>query len=242
MRIRRQLRFLHRWIGLLASVWVLQLALTGLLLQQSNNLSLHQRYVDSAWLLHWFGYGQKTQAFSHHGEQIYQVDDRLLIHNQVQRMPQTIRFAAKKDKLWLVATEQALYGLNTHNEIIWRLDDFDGLPTPINNLHVNDQIWIQHNKQWYQINAQLQIHKSTAPEKVISHARHKQLSADERRRVVPKALSQVLSYDKVLADIHAGYKGSVWLNTLTAVALLFLSLSGLFLFFKTKRKDRKTRQ
>ncbi|KAA3641433.1 MAG: hypothetical protein DWP95_06835 [Proteobacteria bacterium] len=240
MKIRRKLRFLHRWLGLLTSLWVIQLAFTGLLLQQTDKLSLDKRYVDSVWLLEWFGYGQKTQAFRHQGEVIYQVDDRLLMADKVQRLSQTVHFAAKKNKLWLAATEQALYGLNHNNEVIWRLDDFDGLPTPLHNLHVDEHIWIKHNKQWYQINAQFVITPSAAPIGGINHAQKDNLTAAERQTVLPKTLSQVLSYDKVLADIHAGYKGSVWLNSLTALALLYLSMSGIIMFFKNKSKNRKS--
>ncbi|MCW8870597.1 MAG: PepSY domain-containing protein [Proteobacteria bacterium] len=241
MKIRRKIRFLHRWIGLLASIWILQLALTGLLLQQSKELSLHERYVESVWLLQWFGYGQKTQAFSHQGEQIYQIDDQLIINQQRQRIPQIILFAAKRNNEWLVATEQSLYGLNAQNEIIWRLDDFDGLPTPIENLHVEDRIWIKNNRQWYTIDAEFQIKESHEPVVSLNQAQNKQLTDDERHQIFPKALAQVLSYDKVLADIHAGYKSSVWLNSLSALALLFLSLSGIILFFKTKNKNQKSR-
>lgn len=241
MKIRRQLRFLHRWIGLLAAVWILQLAMTGLLLQQADNLSLHQRFVQSPWLLQWFGYGQKAQSFQHHGQIIYQVDDQLLINNQRQRIPQTIHFAARMNDLWVVATKQTIYAFNNDSELMWRLDDFDGLPTPIDNLHVDGRLWIEHNNQWSQINGQLLIQPSAAPKTRINHAQQKQLSNDERRLVLPKTHPKVLSFDKVLADIHAGYKGSVWLNTVSALALLYLSLSGIFLFFKTKRKEQKTR-
>lgn len=242
MKIRRQIRLLHRWIGLLASLWILQLAMTGLLLQQADKLSLHDRYVESAWILQWFGYGQEMKAFSHRGEQIYQVDDQVLVNNQRQRIPQSIRFAAKMDKLWVVATAQSLYGLNSQNEILWRLDDFDGLPTPVTNLHADEKLMVAQNGQWYTVDSQLQIKKNSIPPANIHQAKSLDLTNTKRRQVVPQAFNKVLSYDKVLADIHAGYKSSVWLNTLSALALLYLSLSGIYLFFRPRRQDRKTRQ
>lgn len=240
--MRRQLRVLHRWIGLAASLWILQLAATGLLLQQSNNLSLHERYIESARVLQWFGYGRYSQSFTQGNAVIYQVDNQVLAHNKPQRIPYPIRLAAHKDGLWVIVAAQGMYALNDKDEIIWRLDDFDGLPTPITNLHVAEDIWIQQNKQWYKINSQLQIQKSQAPATTPNKAIKKEMTTKQLHRIMPQVLGNVLSYDKVLADIHAGYKGSVWLNTLSALALLYLSLSGIFLFFKPRRKDRKNRQ
>jgi hypothetical protein len=241
VNIRRQIRVLHRWIGLAASLWILQLAFTGLLLQQSNNLSLHERYVESATVLQWFGYGRYSQSFEQDNAILYQVDNQVLAHSMPQRIPHPIRLAAHKNGLWVMVAAQGIYALNNKDEIIWRLDEFDGVPTPITNLHVADDIWIQQHKQWYTIDSQLQIKKSKAPAMPLNKAVKREMTATERRRILPQALANVLSYDKVLADIHAGYKGSAWLNTVSALALLYLSLSGIYLFFKPRKKDRKTR-
>lgn len=236
------MRQLHRWIGLFASLWILQLALTGLLLQQSDALSLDRRYVQSARLLTWFGYGHKTQAFSHHNQQLYQIDDRVVINDQYRHFPQTIDYAAFWNNSWVVATAQSVYRLNLQGDIEWRLDDFDGLPTPVDNLHVDDRVRVLNQQQWFIIRDDLKIEPIRAPVEAVNHAQKRPLTDTERQQVLPQALRKVLSYDKVLADIHAGYKGSVWLNTLTALALLYLALSGIILFFKPKSSSRQRSQ
>ena len=52
---RKSLRKLHRWAGIGAAVFVLWLAVTGLLLNHSTSLGLDSNFVDASWLLGPYG-------------------------------------------------------------------------------------------------------------------------------------------------------------------------------------------
>ena len=45
----------HRWVGLVAALFVIVLAVTGLALNHTEELQLDARHVRTAWLLDWYG-------------------------------------------------------------------------------------------------------------------------------------------------------------------------------------------
>ncbi|MDH3227961.1 MAG: PepSY domain-containing protein, partial [Thermoleophilia bacterium] len=50
-----RLRRLHRGLGIGSLVFVFVLTVTGIALNHSEDMALDQRYVDSSWLLRWYG-------------------------------------------------------------------------------------------------------------------------------------------------------------------------------------------
>lgn len=58
---KRVFRKWHRRIGFTASLFLINLAVTGLLLNHYQAFSLHQTYVSSEWLLDWYGVSAPEQ-------------------------------------------------------------------------------------------------------------------------------------------------------------------------------------
>ncbi len=235
MRLRKALRNLHRWAGLLSAVWLLLLAFTGLLLQHADRFGLSQMHVTSAATLQWFGYGQRQLAWDFGDETFYQLDDVISFQTAQSHSAAPVVAVAKWKNQWVVATEGSLRWLNELGETIDQLDDFDGLPTPIAQMTVNDdQLLILVQDQWYQqTQTGFQLHQPQPKSTVIEP---RALTGAEKTALFSELLGDKLSYDKVLHGIHAGIQGSVWLNTLSALALFFLCFSGIYLFFKKPKR------
>jgi uncharacterized iron-regulated membrane protein len=239
MRLRKALRKIHRWIGLLASLWLLQLAVTGLLLQLADELGFTDRYVTSPAVLNWFSHGHLQQAFDVQSAVVIQLDDRVGLGQQVITVAEPLVAANRLEGHWLLATANTLRWYSDGGEAVMQLDDFDGLPTPVTALHVADeQLMLNSGQQWYQWQADAFAFTPVAFDNP-SGAQARQLSREERQRAFAQLLNNRLSIDKVLHGIHSGLKGSVWLNILSALALLYLCVSGIYLFFKKPRSKNK---
>jgi len=69
----------HRRIGLLASLFIFFLVVTGIALQHSDDLNLPEKFLSNTWLLKYYGikpnpittYQLGNQTVSHAGETIY---------------------------------------------------------------------------------------------------------------------------------------------------------------------------
>jgi len=237
MRLRKTLRKVHRWVGLLAALWLLQLATTGILLQHADDLKLTETYVNSPWILKWHNYGQRLHAWEVGGDVLYQIDDVIRVNDIQMSQTDLLVGVEKWQDQWLIATQNSIRWINHNGEVVQRMDDFDGLPTPISQLSFShEQPIILVDGQWHVMNESGLFETSDSSVDPVNKSRV--ISAEEQKQLFPEVLDQKLSYDKALHGIHAGIKGSKWLNTLSAMALLYLCLSGIYLFFKKpKRKS-----
>ena len=237
MRMRKALRKIHRWVGLLSALWLLQLATTGLLLQHADDFNLSQTYVSSPTVLKWFGYGQTQQVWQLDEQVIYQVDEVVGFNGVQVNIAAPLKGAALWQGQWLVATADTLYGFNHLGETVLQLDDFDGIPTPISELtDANGGLHILVKDQWFSMQLSGEFQPAQLTINNLNTARS--MNAAEQRQFFAEALQNKLSYDKVLHGIHAGIQGSKWLNTLSSLALLYLCFSGIYLFIKKPKTKR----
>jgi len=239
MRMRKFLRTVHRWIGMLSAVWLLQLATTGLLLQHAVDFKLTTTYVQSPVILKWFDYGQRQRAWDFADETFYQVDDVIGFSGVFLNQAEKVIGVAKIQSEWLVVSTQSIYRYNHLGEQVMQLDSFDGLPEPITQVSSSTAVLeIQSEGQWFTVDFNGWVLPLTEPaEPKLSRS----LTKAEERILFPKMLNHRLSYDKVLHGIHSGIKSSSWLNTLSALALFYLCFSGLYLFFKQAKPKRYRR-
>lgn len=237
MRLRKALRKVHRWVGLLAALWILQLISTGLLLQHADDLNLTETYVNSPWILKWYDYGKSLHAWEVDGDVLYQIDD--VIHvNEIQISETDLLVGVEKwQDQWLLATQNSIQWINNSGDVVQKMDDFDGLPTPISQLSLSHgQVVISVEGQWYVMSHSGGFEMTELTADPINQSRT--ISDAEQQQLFPVVLKHKLSYDKVLHGIHAGIKGSKWLNTLSALALFYLCFSGIYLFFKQPKRKR----
>ena len=238
MRLRKALRKIHRWVGMISAVWLLQLATTGLLLQHADDLKLTSTYVNSPTLLKWFDYGKRQSAWQDNDEVFYQVDDVISFAGHFINQAEQVIGAVSIKQDWFAITEQSIYRYNMQGELLLQLDAFDGLPTPIEQVAYSaDSLYIVANNQWYVVNSRglVQAVKSTGASTIIET---RALTHAEQKTLLPHMFGNRLSYDKVLHGIHSGIKSSSWLNTFSALALFYLCFSGLYLFFKQPKVKR----
>ena len=237
MRMRKALRKIHRWIGMISAVWLLQLATTGLLLQHAEDLKLTTSYVSSPAILQWFDYGKRQLAWDSEGEVFYQIDDAIGFSNFKIDQAEKIMAAVKIKQEWWAASAQSIYRYNQQGELVMQLDDFDGLATPIDKVALHTDYWSHQSAgQWFEVDSNGMTLKLNHQPSEIVQAR--ELGPEEKNIWLPRMLGNQLSYDKVLHGIHSGIKSSNWLNSLSALALFYLCFSGLYLFFKQPKSKR----
>lgn len=239
MRLRKFLRKFHRWIGILASLWLLLLASTGFLLQHSHAWHLDKKYIQSPFLLQAYGIGKQFIAFNQKGHQLMQLDKQIIQDNKATiKLTQTIKSAIYSQSQWIVATDTQIYWLDQQGQIVQTMDDLDGLPTPINALGQKDQhVFISNNNQAFSL-------PSLEPAKVSPQdIQWQQGFSDAKLKILTlqKYSADYLSYEQVIFNIHAGITAPGILNDFAAIALIILSLSGIFLFFKKRKTNRQAR-
>lgn len=250
----RRLRRLHRYIGALAALFTLWLAVSGLLLQHGPDLALHQRFVTQPWVLAWYGVrvdeqvrGYRLRMNSGTAIDVVQLDDRIFVGRA--RLPvedALLRGAivegddiivALADALLRVSPPAAEGGAGSEAQVLDRAGGVEGVPTPLTRIGRDGagSIVVDTPTGRSTISAdflELSPHAGTGVRWSTSAA----LPAPDDATAAAY-LDGLISYERLLADLHTGRLGGSlgpWVIDASAVALIVLALSGLWLFARTR--------
>jgi len=226
----------HRRAGLAAMVFVLILAISGLLLNHTASLELDKQSVDSRRLQAWYGIElpDRSRHFKADYHAISQLDEQLFINGKPLLKQQQQLLGVAANKLFVaLAFEQELLLVTFEGELIERITK---LPSPENSitaigqdnsnriaLHLGDSIFIadQEMLDWHQlINAQR-----------IEWSRPIEVETDFENDIIASYQSHALSYERLLLDLHSGRLFGSWgpyLMDSAALVMILLALSGLW--------------
>ncbi len=237
--MKRKLRILHRYIGIFAAFWLLILATTGFLLQHSDDFNLSHRFIKSPWVLNRYGIGQHFMLFDDGKQQLVQLDKTLIINQNIgPNVTNSIIGAVRHEGNWLVATAEEIQWYNTAAELIQSVDAMDGLLTPLEKIGtLNNKIVYQSNNRIVYLTNNQGI-KSMEKIKWSKKSEHKSKIKTLKQKALNLVSADYLSYEQFIVDIHAGIVTSKLINDFAALALIFLSCSGILLFFRKKPKSR----
>ena len=234
MKTKRFIRKFHRWLGVFASLWILLLATTGLLLQHSDQWGLDEKFIKNSFILKSYGIGVQFIAFEQNGHQLTQIDGRLIEDSIVTiKLSYNINSAIYHQSNWIVTTNSQIHWLNASGQIIQSIDELDGLPLPVDNIGIsNNSLFILSDRKVYDLNTLKMTNQSSDSIKWVQAISNSQL----KEKSIQLTSSNYLSYEQLLFDLHAGITAPSIINDMAAIALIILSLSGIYLFFRKKNR------
>lgn len=236
----RSLYIWHRYLGLLAALFILVLATTGILLNHTHDLGLDQRHIQAAWLLDAYGirapqprsYAAGTHWISAVGQRVY-FDEQEIAHDT------QLHGALFNGQLIAVVLDSAIV-LFTPDGV-----HVENIPTPAPVVDAartnNDELLIQTSTGWWQTdgrfltwsapdkdNIRFALAPTVAPE-------HLQAALQQYYR------GAALSWERVLLDLHSGRlfgKLGRYLMDAAGVLLILLALSGFVVWWQRRRQRR----
>lgn len=233
----------HRRVGLLIALFALILSITGMLLNHTEELSLDSQYIDSEWLLEWYGVESPETVSFQVGEQwISGRESALYLDSQtIQPCAGDLAGAIAHEDELLIACRDALLLLTRSGQIIERVDATLGLPVPVDFLGTNDgSALLQSAGKIFAID--------------LDELRFSEVSGVSLRAVKPQSAPQAIldaiqsqsdghsiHWERVLLDLHSGRlfgRAGVYIFDLAALLLIFLALSGVY-YWASKPGSRR---
>lgn len=247
-RLLRSLFVWHRYLGLTAALFVIVLALTGLLLNHTGELALDARHVRSPALLDWYGITapEKMSGYALDHVSITEVGNRIYWNTTLipQATPPLIGAVQLAD-LIVVGIQGQLLLFTPDGDLIERMGGAAGVPAGMHALGVTaaGELAIQAAHGFYRTDENLlEWHESA------------ELEADWATPSSPApslkvALRQAyrgtgLPLERVLLDLHSGRILGAWgVYLMDGAALLFLvlAISGVWLWSR-RRASQKAHQ
>jgi len=234
----------HRYVGLIAALLVIVLALTGIALNHTEELRLDERFVRSSWVLDWYGvhapetsttYATPAAAVTLLGRQLY-VGDRPL-PGEYERLIG----AVATEEMLITAVDDRLLLTGPEGELLAELTTLDGVPAGMQRLGRDGQgrPVIAAAAGRYRPDADLgRWERLSESPHDIAWAQPERLTPERLRALERTFRGRILPWERVLLDLHSGrFFGThgIWLMDGAALLMLFLAGSGVLIWLKRKR-------
>lgn len=239
----------HRRLGVLAALFMALLAVTGLMLNHTEELELDSRYADSPALLDWYGikppralvsYAAGGMRFSQLGERLF-LNDRLL-PERITRLQGAVDYHG----LLVAAVDGGLLLYTPEGERVERLDGRHGVPSGLQaiGLSRDGRLAVRAAHGDYLADADLISWSDDMPfEAIWSMPSPLPETTAENLRAAWR--DHGLPLERVVLDLHSGRimgRWGVYVMDGVAVLTLILAFSGLWLWVRRKLSERRHRR
>ncbi len=227
----------HRWMGVVVSLFVVFLVLTGWALNHAGALDLGRISVRTPWIAAWYGLRGEVPATGH------AASGRWLIGNEEGLLLDGKRIDAKlgapigmvsAQRQFYIASRDQLLILDSDGRVIETLNSADLPGRPITRIGLaQEKIVLQAGGEFATSDG-----VSWSPyQGEVTWATSQPLPADQLKAA--QILAPSLSLERIVQDLHSGRVfGRYGPLLMDAVGLIFLLLaaSGLWMFFRHRRR------
>lgn len=235
----------HRYVGLLAALLTLLLAITGLALNHYTTLGLGKRFIENEWLLDKLDITAPTTAsgFRSSQHQAILLEPWLwLDKHQIQGEYNSISGLVSIDDMLVLATPGELQLFTKQGELIDRLRSQDGLPNAIRRIGRSEQGRLVIETPLGQFQADRDILNWQNWNGEVSWSSPVTAGEASLQRMQQRWRQQSLSWGHLILQLHSGRLfGDVGVLVMdgAAILLVFLSLSGFWIWMRIRLRKKK---
>jgi len=238
------LRRLHRSIGAAAALFVLFIVLSGIVINHANDLGLDRKHVSQPLMLDWYGLGAPDTLLSFNvggdwlsfaGSQLY------LDENPVATVSGGVG-AVDTGELFIAAGSDELLLLDRDGNLVERQPwaPVDDAPIESIGLDADTAVLVKSGGRVWSADAQL-LSWRLADEANVEWATPAPADVELQQAIARSYRGQGPSLEQVLLDLHSGRffgAAGVIVYDLLALVLGFLALSGLVLWWRSRRNGK----
>jgi hypothetical protein len=237
------LGILHRYGGITAALLVIIVCATGILLNHTEEFGLAKTNVKSEQLLRWYGIEiPATKTYISENLFLSLAGRRLYLNAQpVDGSYQNLNGFISMQDFLLASVDDRFLVLQLDGSIIETLESFHGIPTGVRTIgllnllptvETESGIWQsdQTLMQWEQLNS-IDSPVNWSQTAVLPDQFATAIQDDQRGDGLP--------LERVILDLHSGQilgKAGPWIGDTVAALFILLALSGIWLWFKTRKR------
>lgn len=238
----------HRRIGLFAMILVVLLAITGIMLNHTERLGLDERFVNSSWLLRWYGIDPEDDPLSYRVQHergthiISSFDNQLFFDDAaVTELNQVMHGAMVSDQFIVIALSSEIILLSLDGELVERVSTAISF-SDIQRMGMKYQRpVIETSEPLYFMADEHILDWDVIINEGIEWVEPYTLTDTERERLMIAYRGNGLKLERVILDLHSGRifgRYGIYLMDAAAIGLLWLSFSGLWVWNSRRRKMR----
>jgi hypothetical protein len=245
-RTASTMRRLHRSIGAGAAIFVFFMVLTGLVINHSNGLGLDQRHVSQPFLLGWYGLGkpENIQSYAVGDDWLSFAGSQLYLNDNSVATISDGAGAVSLGELLIAAGSDELLLLDQQGNLVERIPWSPIGTAPIDSigLNANATVTVKSSGQLWMADTDLLNWQRTGETTVTVQWSTSEPAPEQLQQAITRVYrGEGLSLERVLLDLHSGRifgSAGVLVYDLIALGLGFLSISGLVLWFRSRRNGK----
>lgn len=240
----RSLYVWHRYMGVSAAVFALIIAVTGLLLNHTEDFQFDSQHVQNAWVLDWYGIKAPEHLLSYtaNGRHITLMGEHLYLNRkEIPGEYARLVGALYLQGMYVVAVSDSVLLLTDHGEIVEQLHGEDGVPAGISAIGSDSNGLLVAAGGHGNYQADRDFLKWQRCEPGSGDMRWAQTGQpDERLTASLQAhyRGEILPVERVILDLHSGRffgQAGPWLFDIAAILLILLALSGAWIWLHRRR-------
>lgn len=233
----------HRRLGLLAVLFIIILAITGIMLNHTESLALDEKTIESDWLLDRYGLNPHARPTSYRaGDHVITLwDDELFFdRHSLSTSAGPLRGAVLASGMIAAGLEQQIILLDMKGQIIERMDVLSG-SGGIKRMGLRDSRLIIEagDETMYEADDQLVNWVPSSPGN-IRWSQPVNLDKDLEASLLTAYRGNGLTLERIILDLHSGRllnaDWGIYIMDASAIIMLWLGTSGIWVWLSRRRK------
>ncbi|EDQ00373.1 PepSY-associated TM helix domain-containing protein [Shewanella benthica] len=245
-KLAKQFRPWHRRLGIFCSLFIMLMAISGVVINHSNHLSIDSAPVQQAWLLDYYGITPANKLVIYQTQPLSLASSDNLVwvrHRLAVEADSPIKGMLTLGKMILAVDSNNLYIVSQDGELMEKQDASMGLPRGIEAIGFDGQAWLKTQAGYFMADDDLIEWTQAMPFAPIpwSQALDTPAAQAEADTISLLARSSHLTWERVILDIHSGrFFGSFgpWFMDLVALSLIIMAISGIYLWVQGRPKKK----
>lgn len=240
----RSLYVWHRYMGLATALFAVLLAVTGILLNHTEDFDFDSRHVQADWILDWYGIEPPEQLLSFplaHRNITLMGNHLYLDRKEIDGEYRNLVGATRMGDVIVVAVSNSILLLTGRGELIERLQSEDGVPAGMKRIGTDAQggLVVEGSHDIYRSDGDfLRWRNADSPRASIRWAQPGALDPQLRVSLQHHFRGEVVPIERLLLDLHSGrFFGRLgpWVMDAAALLITLLALSGTWIWLKRRR-------
>lgn len=240
----------HRYAGLIAAVFIIVIAVTGVLLNHSNGFKLNKIYIKTNWLLNYYGITAPKNINSYlvANNWVSQWDNRIYLNKKMILKNKTpVIGAVTYADMIIVAQQSTLFVFTLSGELIERVAGSEGLPSGIEAIGITDnkELAIRSSNGVFTGNQDFLFWQGSSSA-IVVWSDNTSLPDSIHASLLEVYRGQGLKLGRILYDLHSGRifgKLGIYFTDFIAFLMVWLAFSGIWLWgirlFKKKKHHKQ---
>jgi len=233
----------HRKIGLFSLFFIILLIITGILLNHTSEINLDKKYIQNKVLLNWYRIKppQPIIYFKNQKNSLFLFNQQLYFNQkllEIENIKALKGFIERPDDFLILLADQLLI-IDKQGDLLEIISTEDGLPEYLTQLAFEqNQLYLKSNQDTYLFD----IENITATKITLNNKMNWSNPRPAPPDLMPLYQDKGLSFEQLILDLHSGrFFGiiGVYFIDFIGLLMLFLSLSGAFMWCKRQTKKNK---